>query len=212
MPMKIEYKFSQWGPLFLETEIDKEFRDVLLEKGKASREKSLDHSKNLAAVIDNAYYYDDVGDWYFSRMQPYINLYLELLGNYMGDCLWLNTPHPSKFTRWELIQLWINFQKAKEYNPPHDHGGDLSFVIYLQVPDEIKEENERTKGEHRNEGAGIISFDYGQKAPFSICRQLRMPEEGKLLIFPAWLMHHVHAFESDVERISVSGNIWIKYD
>ena len=27
------------------------------------------------------------------------------------------------------------------------------------------------------------------------------------MIFPAWLSHHVYAFESDVERVSVSGNV-----
>ena len=34
-----------------------------------------------------------------------------------------------------------------------------------------------------------------------------MPKTGDAFIFPAWLVHHVHAFKSDVERISVSGNI-----
>ena len=34
-----------------------------------------------------------------------------------------------------------------------------------------------------------------------------LPEVGDLFIFPAWLIHHVYAFKSDVERISVSGNI-----
>jgi hypothetical protein len=34
-----------------------------------------------------------------------------------------------------------------------------------------------------------------------------VPEEGKLLLFPSWLEHHVEAFEGDGERISVSFNV-----
>ena len=208
----IEYKFSFWGPLLVETKIDQEFVDILLEKGKDSRERNLDSRKYLAGVLKHEYYYDDVGDWYFSRMNPYIDAYMEATEKYMGNATYENTPRPPLTNSWKLIQLWINFQQAKEYNPPHDHGGDLSFVIYLQVPDEIKEENERTRGEQRNEGPGTISFDYSQKMPFAIDRLYRLPSPGDIFIFPSWLTHFVHAFKSDVERISVSGNIFFKYD
>ena len=135
--MDIDYGFSYWGPLLVETKIDQEFLDILLEKGKESRDKNLDYRKNLAGVLRHEYYYDDVGDWYFSKMNPYINSYLEATEKYMGNSPYTNTPHPTDITRWDLIRLWINFQQAKEYNPPHDHSGDLSFVMYLQVPDEL---------------------------------------------------------------------------
>ena len=208
----IDYRFSLWGPYVLEATVEKEFVDILLEKGKESREKNLDATRDLAGALEHEYYYDDVDDWFFSRMKPFINVYIDGAISYMGKTLWSKTPNLSTITRWELIRLWINFQQAKEYNPPHDHSGDLSFVIYLQVPDEIKEENERTKGKQRNEGPGMICFDYGQKMPFSIDKQYRLPLPGDIFIFPAWLMHHVHSFQSNVERISVSGNIFFNYD
>ena len=206
----IEYRFSYWGPLLVDMQIEQEFVDILLEKGRESRKKNLDATKRLAGVIEHEYFYDNVGDWYFTKMDPYVAAYLNAVTQYyaeIGNMLISNTPVPSTVTRWELKQLWINFQHAKEYNPPHDHAGDISFVIYLQVPDEIKEENERTQGEHRNEGPGTIAFDYGLMMPFSLCRHFRMPTPGDLFIFPAWLPHYVHSFDSDVERISVSGNI-----
>ena len=209
---ELDYRFSFWGPLLVETKIDQEFLDILLEKGKESRDKNLDHRKNLAGVLRHEYYYDNPGEWYFSRMHPYISAYLEAIEKYKGSTQYSNTPNPTDITKWELIKLWINFQQAKEYNPPHDHGGDLSFVIYLQVPDEIKEENKKAWGERRNEGPGMISFDYGLMMPFSISRHSRLPSAGDLFIFPAWLPHHVHSFDSDVERISVSGNIDFRHD
>ena len=68
------------------------------------------------------------------------------------------------------------------------------------------------KGEHNNPGPGMIVFDYGVQVPFTITRFYKLPEVGDLYIFPAWLSHHVYAFNSDVERISMSGNIKFKYD
>ena len=74
------------------------------------------------------------------------------------------------------------------------------------MPDEIKKENIQTKGVNYI-GAGMINFEYGMDLPFSISKFEYLPEVGDLFIFPAWLQHHVYAFKSDVERISVSGNI-----
>ena len=209
---KVDLKFCALGPFLVQTKIEQELIDLLLEKGKESREKNLDSRKDLAGQIEHEYYYDDVGDWFFSKMKSYINVYLEGAKTYMQNALWTKTPNLSNITKWELIELWINFQQAKEYNPPHDHGGDISFVIYLQVPDEIKEENKKAWGERRNEGPGMISFDYGLMMPFSISRHSRLPSAGDLFIFPAWLPHHVHSFDSDVQRISVSGNIDFRHD
>ena len=40
--------------------------------------------------------------------------------------------------------LWCNWQGAGDFNPPHDHGGDLTWVIYLKIPEELNEENIKT--------------------------------------------------------------------
>ena len=71
----IDYRFSYWGPFVLEAKIEKEFADILLEKGKESREKNLDSRKDLAGAIEHEYYYEDVDDLFFSKMKPYINVY-----------------------------------------------------------------------------------------------------------------------------------------
>ncbi len=43
-----------------------------------------------------------------------------------------------------LTALWCNFQRQHEFNPPHDHDGKLSFVIYLSVPDPLKKKMRST--------------------------------------------------------------------
>ena len=104
-------------------------------------------------------------------------------------------------------ELWINYQNAKEYNPRHMHSGDLSFVIYLQIPNELIEENNKTKQLYKNEGTGTIQFHHGEALPFAINTVEEMPHEGQVFIFPSWMQHSVTPFFSDVERISVAGNI-----
>ena len=199
----INFKFPYWGPFIMETKVEQEFIDILLEKGNESREKNLDNRKKLAGMIDNEYYYEDYEEWFIPKFTPYANFYTECLKS-----TWMPIQNPIK--EYSVISLWVNYQKANDYNPPHTHEGDISFVVYLQVPDEIKKENEKMKGVHNNDGPGKIVFDYGMAMTFSISGFDKLPEVGDIFIFPAWLIHYVHAFKSDVERISVSGNVTIK--
>jgi len=40
-----------------------------------------------------------------------------------------------------LEELWVNFQKKYEYNPLHDHGGMFSFVIWMKIPTEWRDQH-----------------------------------------------------------------------
>ena len=52
-----------------------------------------------------------------------------------------STPEESIFSKnieisnfkYEYDGMWVNIQKANEYNPPHNHAGHISFVIYLKI-------------------------------------------------------------------------------
>tara|TARA_R100001143_G_C3305419_1_gene107619 strand:+ start:142 stop:762 length:621 start_codon:yes stop_codon:yes gene_type:complete len=200
-----DYKFTYWGPFVLETKVEQEFIDILLEKGNGSRKKNLDHRNKLAGMMDHEYYYEDLESWFIPKFTPYVNFYIDLLKS-----KWM--PSQKTVKEYSVTSLWVNYQKANDYNPLHNHEGDLSFVIYLQVPDEIKKENEEMEGVHNNSGPGKIVFNYGVPVPFSISGFDKLPETGDIIIFPAWLTHYAHAFKSDVERISVSGNVVLNYD
>ena len=201
----MNYNFPYWGPFVMETKVEQEFIDILLEKGNESREKNLDVRKKLAGMIENEYYYEDYEEWFIPKFTPYITSYMNALKDN-----WIPKQKPIK--EWYTKGLWINYQKANEYNPPHNHSGDLSFVIYLQVPAELEKELKETEDLHNNSGPGTINFNYGEEMSFSISAFSKLPEVGDIFIFPAWLTHYVHAFKSNVERISVSGNIEFKYD
>ena len=212
----IDYQFPYWGPFVLETHINRELTDLLLTKGK---EAKIDARKKLAGKLDKEFYYENYEDWFTSKFSPYMDLYVEGLMThqptaftyFFGTNTWFFPSGDIEERCWTLDQLWINYQQPGEYNPPHNHTGDLSFVVYLQVPKELITEHEEKKDEHNNEGPGAICFQYGEQLPFSISRYWRMPDEGMLVVFPAWIQHYVHSFTSDVERISVSGNIGFKF-
>ena len=107
--------------------------------------------------------------------------------------------------QYDLEALWCNFQGSGDFNPPHDHGGSLSWVIFLQIPEKLKDENKKYKG--RSAGPGGITFLYGDGPREAVTHHSFFPEEGDMFIFPAWLKHWVYPFRSDCERISVSGNV-----
>ena len=95
--------------------------------------------------------------------------------------------------------------KKNEYNPPHDHSDDLSFVIFLDIPEEIKQEQKDYEGQ--SGGPGSLLFLYGEGNRQAITYQGIQPNNGDMFIFPAWVKHYVAPFYSDVTRISVSGNV-----
>ena len=108
----------------------------------------------------------------------------------------------------QVMDSWINYMKAGDFNPPHNHDGILSFVLFLQIPDELKKEHKEFKG--TSIGPGGIEFRINvvkKQGHFSIDNHSFFPSEGEIFIFPAHLEHWVYPFKSKVTRISVSGNL-----
>jgi hypothetical protein len=112
-----------------------------------------------------------------------------------------------------LNRLWVNFQKKHEFNPPHFHSGFVSFVIFVQIPYDLKKEEETFK----NVG-GFNSHNFTSKLSFLNvgsdgqikCTPVDVDKsfEGKMLIFNNQQMHEVYPFyTSDDYRITVSGNL-----
>ena len=115
-----------------------------------------------------------------------------------------------------LHSFWVNYMKKHEFNPPHDHAGVYSFVVFIQIAYDLKKEetyftkmfadNARpmtSKFAFQNINIdGEISTD-----PLNVDKSF----EGKIIIFPAHLQHGVFPFyTSDDYRITISGNVVFK--
>ena len=197
MGSKIDYQILTWGPCVLKLKITDEFFELLKKESEASVKEELSYTHRLAGIIQKEYKLRDL-----KIIQPFmkdlVNIYDQVWDK------WRNSDKPSK-NKYLIKAMWVNYQRQHEFNPPHDHSDDLSFIVYLKIPKEIKEEYDNYKG--KSSGPGGISFIYGEGNRQAITYQAHFPEEKDLFIFPAWLKHYGAPFKSDVERISVSGNI-----
>jgi len=193
---KINVSTFNRGPCVIKLKIIDEFKKLLLEEGKKSK---IDFKDKLAGIIeDEKGFNEEAKKQAVPYMSQYLGIYDQMYQKYVLK------PYDKK-PEYILSALWINYQKANEFNPPHDHDGKLSFVTYLSIPEELKKEHKEYVG--KSCGPGGIQFIYGDGPRDCVTYQSFFPEEGDMFIFPAWLKHWVAPFKSDCTRISVSGNI-----
>tara|TARA_B100001113_G_C20995996_1_gene572729 strand:+ start:187 stop:810 length:624 start_codon:yes stop_codon:yes gene_type:complete len=110
-----------------------------------------------------------------------------------------------------LNSLWVNFQKKHEFNPMHDHSGVFSFVIWMKIPTDWKEQSKLPFMEGQNHSS-VSNFEITyMDTDFTLNQsyyQMSPEMEGKMLFFSSRLKHGVYPFyESDGTRISISGNL-----
>ena len=192
----IEVNTYNWGPCVIKIKIQDNFRKILIQEALKNEE---DFTARLAGQIKKETGYNEKQrDKIIPYLSPYLGIYDEAFQRYRMDKY-------EKKPQYVLSALWANFQRQYEFNPPHDHDGKLSFVIYLSIPDKLKEENKAYKG--KSCGPGGIQFMYGDGIRDCITYISHFPEEGDMFIFPAWLKHWVMPFHSDCVRVSVSGNV-----
>ena len=109
-------------------------------------------------------------------------------------------------------EVWANFQKKYEFNPPHFHKGLLSFVIFVNIPYDLKKEENVFKTNVKSEYTSTSKFSFlnteSDGSILSTCLDVDKSFEGKMIMFPAKQVHEVFPFyTSDDYRITVSGNI-----
>ena len=192
----IEYMFYYWGPYLFKSKLSKEYCEELLQKGKKT---TVSAEKNLAGDLHKENYFNsDDCIWFLDKTEKIFKTYISSSENYYGRKICKNL---------KLEKLWINFMKKGDFNPIHTHNHDISFVLFLQIPEKLKEEQEKYPGTD-NSGPGGLCFTYGEDInEFFTCQINFKPEVGDFFIFPAKLKHLVNPFKSEGERISVSGNI-----
>jgi len=193
----MDYDYINWGPFVMKTKISDEIVDRLLKDSKKELES---HNSDLAGHLKKQFKYNDLTQtWFYNKFHYYLQMYRD------GHCKF----HGLKKLDVEYTpqSLWVNFMEPGDFNPPHIHTGDLSFVIFLDVPDEIVKEQEEFKGTWAPPGALLFNFTQNARPMWATTERYFRPRTGDLLIFPTLLTHSVCPFKSKVQRISVSGNL-----
>ena len=110
-----------------------------------------------------------------------------------------------KVTKFQLISCWVVRQFQNEYNPIHWHNGHISGAGFLKLPNNFgASKQEKTKNDN-----GKINFVHGSHQFLSSPITTRMPEVGKIFLFPNYLMHSVNPFYGKGERRSISFNAYV---
>jgi len=191
---RIEYRYLHWGPFVCNYTLTNQEVEAF-----RSLDTGEDYNKQLAGHIENEKALDKTKVW--NILFPYLDSYVKGFHEFRGQ------PLSGTF---ELETSWINRQKKNEFNPPHSHDGDLSFVLYTEIPEGLEEECKSSVS--NSPGPGCITFDFnmpnmGMNSLF-LQTHSHLPSVGDLFIFPAGLPHWVYPFKTtEGERVSISGNI-----
>ena len=208
----------EWVKPWLGYKLDSKMIKHLWRIVKDGKEKNESVKDTLVGNISNSFHIEDTDNIFVEEV-----LY-PLAGYY---CKKFNYPIPKPpiavdknfdeliclGTSITLESLWANYQYKHEFNPIHNHTGFLSFVIWLKIPYDTKDQDKLSFLDgmrERDRRAGKFQFTFTDmdgkvlQAPLSMNRDL----EGQMLIFPSSLHHQVFPFfNTDKERVSISGNI-----
>ncbi len=168
---RVQIDMFNWGPCVVRMRINEDFQKKLLEEAEKNKE---DYVGKLAGQIKKETGYSDESR---EILLPYVS---SALGIYNQAYEAYTKKKFDKTPEYILSALWINYQKKNEFNPPHDHDGKLSFVIYLGIPEELKKENKEYKG--RSCGPGGIQFLYGEGPRDAVTYMSYFPQERDMFI------------------------------
>tara|TARA_B110000008_G_C16787587_1_gene491319 strand:- start:110 stop:748 length:639 start_codon:yes stop_codon:yes gene_type:complete len=116
---------------------------------------------------------------------------------------WIKLSENKEIKNFNLINTWIVRQFQNEYNPIHYHGGHVSGVGYLKMPNSLGKSPQNKK----NNFNGNLDLVHGTRQFLSESSFVVTPEIGYFYFFPHYLMHTVYPFNgSQDERRSVSFN------
>lgn len=195
------------NPPWLDLRLTKEAMDYLWDDING---KQTDAKNDLVGNISKSKYIEDKDNWFYENVLKRCaeTIYFKDWNTYYNVHVAKSAPPPV----FELKELWVNYQKQHEFNPPHLHLGCIfSFVVFMKIPTHWKEQHALPwLKDVRNPCASDFSFLLGQAmGPVQDINISLCPEdEGRMFFFPAWLSHQVYPFyECEEKRITISGNI-----
>ncbi len=112
-----------------------------------------------------------------------------------------SSPAPLKECSVTMDQCWVNSMYKHDYQPPHTHSLDLSAIVVLKLPDELKIK--------KSEDGAITFINNSMRNPQDAEEgsHIIVPEVKDFYLFPARLYHAVNPFSCEGERRTISFNV-----
>ncbi len=140
--------------------------------------------EHLAGNISQSLYLRDKDNWLFE------NVLKDVCERYVEESPQVvctrNAFDQFQVTKLRLLNFWVNSQRQTEFNPTHNHGGVLSFVIWMKIPTNweeqydipfIKESNTPMASDFQFLYTDIMGNVQGWRA------QMSSDAEGTILVF-----------------------------
>ena len=144
--------------------------------------------------------------WQHSEIEVLTQRITQLIQEYVAR---LSGQYDERFATGWKIRAWANVNQKGHFNRTHDHLGRYSFfsgVYYVDVGD---------IDEHGKANGRTIFEDWTYVAtpmldnPDIHKRDFKMiPRNGRMLLFPASLMHSVETYDGDKPRITIAFNLY----
>ncbi|MDB3983074.1 2OG-Fe(II) oxygenase family protein [Candidatus Pelagibacter sp.] len=178
-------------PNELVDKINKYIDEIIVDKNKT---ENLDHGNKLAGHVTQEFKLENN----FIEASGFHKFLATSVAN------WIKLSENKELKEFKLISSWVVRQFQNEYNPIHWHGGHISGVGYLKVPDSVGENPQQNKKYNNN---GKIELIHGSRQFLSGSSMSLSPEVGCFYFFPHYLMHTVYPFNgTEDERRSISFN------
>ena len=204
-------KIKSVDPGWLETRLNEKHMDLLWS---CIEKRGQEPYPNLAGNLYGSYALENNNTFYNSIIDPLVRYWIKVYGDdIFGNQIKL-IPWVSANMKTYLNDWWVNYQHEGDYNPLHDHGGIFSFVIWMKIPTDWRDQKKLPRSTHSTSST-VSNFQFvytNHLGKITSHTYYMSPEmEGRMLFFPANLKHTVYPFyDCKEERISISGNISVR--
>jgi len=172
----------------------------------------IDAKGSLIGQIDSSYFIEDIDSLLWNNLLVQcVDVYQKTWGcPHMSPI----APKTDKDFILYLEKMWVNYQNKHEFNPVHNHNGVYSFVIWMNIPTEYKDQAKLANAvDATTSWNSTFAMHYTDSLGRLRTQMYEMGKvyEGRMLFFPSAMHHEVYPYyECDEQRITVSGNIWLK--
>lgn len=197
----------------------------------------IEYNSHLAGQIENEYRVEYPDSFFDFLSTVLVKHEKQIKDNYARDITHYNLKDyvlgmQQKADDWSSKMGWVNLQKKYEYNPPHVHAGELSFIYWSKVPYTTKGETIAAPSPQANAVGGAKStlngatyFVFNRDAWYLehpdkklqpgdsyganwVALPVTKKWEGIFCLFPSYQIHGVNPFYSSDEcRVSYSANV-----
>lgn len=212
-----QYKFdviTPFSPAIVRADMPMEFVENIneyIDNMPRKQQKKLDYSSRLAGNIENEISLAEfIGD-----QEGFRKFLISAVKSYLSQApnIHLNQSFPgygAATVRIQIQDIWSNEMRAGDYSPAHFHTNcQMSCVGFLRNPDNYEKELAACAPHKRM--SGCLQLIDGRTVFGGSNMILVHPVIGKLVLFPAWMLHCVYPFRSRGRRRTFSANFALKY-